>query len=48
MIAHMFPPATDRIPQVFLSLLETFQMAIIGTLAGVILALPLASSRTAA
>ena len=42
MIARMFPPETDRIPQVFLSLLETFQMAIAGTILGLIIAMPLA------
>ncbi len=41
-VGEMFPPSTDRLSKVGLALLETFHMALLGTLAGVILSLPLA------
>jgi len=41
-VSEMFPPATDRLAAVGKSLLETFQMALAGTVIGVILSLPLA------
>jgi phosphonate transport system permease protein len=42
MAGEMFPPSTERLSKVGLALLETFHMALLGTLAGVILSLPLA------
>lgn len=42
LIARMLPPDFGRIQQVLAALYQTFQMAVIGTLIGVILALPLA------
>ncbi len=42
MLARMFPPETERLPQVLLALLETFQMAVAGTVLGLIFSLPLA------
>ena len=42
MLGEMFPPSVARIGPVGKSLLETFQMALIGTGAGVVLSLPLA------
>lgn len=41
-IGQMFPPDLSRIGPVLLSLLETFQMALVGTLFGVLLSIPLA------
>jgi phosphonate transport system permease protein len=41
-IAQMFPPDLNRIGPVLLSLLETFQMALVGTVFGVLLSIPLA------
>lgn len=41
-VGEMFPPSTDRLAKVGLALLETFHMALLGTLAGVIFSLPLA------
>jgi phosphonate transport system permease protein len=38
----MFPPSPDRLAKVGWALLETFQMALVGTAAGVLLSLPLA------
>jgi phosphonate transport system permease protein len=40
--AGLFPPSLDRIEPVLWSLLETFQMAIAGTVIGVILSVPFA------
>ena len=40
--AQMFPPDLSRIGPVLLSLLETFQMALVGTVFGVLLSVPLA------
>lgn len=39
---EMFPPATNRLPNIGKALLETFQMAVAGTFFGVFLSLPLA------
>jgi phosphonate transport system permease protein len=41
-VAQMFPPDISRIGPVLLALLETFQMALVGTVFGVLLAVPLA------
>jgi phosphonate transport system permease protein len=41
-VAEMFPPSPARLEKVGLALLETFQMALVGTVAGVVLSLPLA------
>ena len=41
-LGEMFPPSLDRIGAIGLSLLETFQMALVGTMFGVLLSLPLA------
>jgi phosphonate transport system permease protein len=42
MLGEMFPPSLERAGPVGKALLETFQMALVGTLAGVALSLPLA------
>lgn len=42
MLGEMFPPSVERVGPVAKALLETFQMALVGTLAGVALSLPLA------
>lgn len=42
LLGEMMPPATDRLDSVVKTLLDTFRMAIVGTLFGVILSLPLA------
>lgn len=42
LLGEMFPPSLKRIDRVLLSLLETFQMALVGTVVGVIVSLPLA------
>lgn len=42
-LAEMVPPATTRLPQVGAALLETFGMALIGTLLGAALSIPLAA-----
>ena len=42
LLGRMFPPSVDRLPSVGLALLETFQMALVGTVLGVILSLPMA------
>ena len=41
-LSRAWPPSLDRFGSLFRALVETFQMAIIGTLVGVILSLPLA------
>ena len=41
-LGEMFPPSLDRLGPIGLSLLETFQMALVGTVFGVVLSLPLA------
>ncbi len=41
-IGAMFPPSTERLVAVLLSLWETFQMAVAGTAVGVALSLPMA------
>jgi phosphonate transport system permease protein len=41
-VARMFPPDVERLPQVLWSLLVTFQMALVGTVLGLVLAFPLA------
>src|SRR5262245_46931017 len=42
MLGEMFPPSIERIGPMGKALLETFQMALVGTVAGVALSLPLA------
>ena len=42
MLGEMFPPSVERIGPVAKALIETFQMALVGTAAGVLLSLPLA------
>jgi phosphonate transport system permease protein len=42
MLGEMFPPSLERAGPVAKSLLETFQMALVGTVAGVIASVPLA------
>ncbi len=42
MLGQMFPPNLTRIGPILLSLLETFQMAVVGTAFGVLFSLPLA------
>ncbi len=42
LIEEMTPPSLDRLDSISLSLLETFQMAFIGTVVGVLLSIPLA------
>ena len=39
--SEMVPPATDRVPQMMASVLVTFQMAVVGTVIGVIISIPL-------
>jgi phosphonate transport system permease protein len=41
-VGEMFPPSLERIGPVAKALLETFQMALVGSAAGVILSIPLA------
>jgi phosphonate transport system permease protein len=41
-LGEMFPPSLDRIAPVGNALLETFQMALVGTVVGVVVSLPLA------
>lgn len=40
--SEMVPPATDRVTPVLNSVLVTFQMALVGTVIGIIISLPLA------
>ena len=40
--AQMFPPSVERLPQVLNLLLQTFEMAVAGTLLGLVFSLPLA------
>jgi phosphonate transport system permease protein len=42
LVDQMFPPSLERIEPVLWSLLQTFQMAVAGTVLGLILSLPLA------
>ncbi len=42
MLSRMFPPDTERLPQILSSLLVTFQMAVAGCVLGVVLAFPVA------
>ncbi len=42
MLGEMIPPSTERLLQVGTAVLETFQMALVGTVFGVVLSLPLA------
>ena len=42
MLGEMFPPSLERAGPVGKALVETFQMALVGTVAGVLLSLPLA------
>lgn len=46
LIESMFPPATERLAQIGVALLETFQMALVGTVLGVLLSLPIAVCAT--
>lgn len=41
-VGEMFPPSVARLEQVLTALAETFQMALVGTLVGVLLSVPLA------
>lgn len=41
-LGQMFPPDVDRLGSIGMALLETFQMAVVGTIAGVIISLPMA------
>jgi len=47
-LGDMYPPSTARLASIGVALLETFQMALVGTIFGVMISLPLAvlSSRT--
>lgn len=42
LLGQMFPPDIDRLSSVGAALLETFQMAVVGTAIGVVISLPLA------
>ncbi len=42
MVGQMLPPDLDRLGPILLSLLETFQMAVVGTMFGVLFSIPLA------
>lgn len=42
LVGEMTPPSFDRLDSISLSLLETFQIAFIGTVVGVLLSIPLA------
>lgn len=41
-LQHAFPPSLDRLPNILLAILETFEMALVGTFFGAFLSLPLA------
>lgn len=41
-LSDAFPPALDRLPQILQALLVTVEMAVIGTIAGVVLSVPVA------
>ena len=41
-VAEAFPPSSERLGAVAAAMLETFEIALVGTLAGVVLSLPLA------
>lgn len=41
-VSEMVPPATDRVGPMLMSVLVTFQMALVGTVIGVLLSVPLA------
>lgn len=41
-LSRAWPPSTERLPQLSLSLVETFQMAFAGTVIGVVVSFPLA------
>jgi phosphonate transport system permease protein len=41
-LSQAFPPDVGRVPNILMSLLETFEMALVGTLVGAILSLPVA------
>ncbi|MBS8262574.1 phosphonate ABC transporter, permease protein PhnE [Roseibium polysiphoniae] len=45
-LSRAWPPTTERLPQLSTALLETFQMALAGTVIGVILSVPLAMMAT--
>jgi phosphonate transport system permease protein len=42
LVEQMFPPSVERLPQVLMLLLQTFMMAVAGTILGLIFSLPLA------
>lgn len=41
-LSRTWPPSMDRLPQLSSALIETFQMALVGTIIGIIVSLPLA------
>lgn len=41
-LSRAWPPSADRLPQLTKALVETFQMALAGTIIGIVLSLPLA------
>jgi len=41
-LSRTWPPSLERLPQLFKALVETFQMALAGTIIGIIVSLPLA------
>ncbi|MCB0333450.1 MAG: phosphonate ABC transporter, permease protein PhnE [Bdellovibrionales bacterium] len=43
LLGQMLPPDTTRLPRIGWSLLETFQMALVGTVIGIIVSFPLAA-----
>jgi len=42
LVARMIPPDLERLPNVLAALFETFQMAAVGTVAGILLSVPIA------
>ena len=42
LVSEMLPPSTERLAAISYSLLETFQMALVGTVIGVLISVPLA------
>ena len=41
-LSRAWPPSMERLPQLATALLETFQMALVGTIVGIVVSLPLA------
>jgi phosphonate transport system permease protein len=41
-VARMFPPDVERLPAILAALFETFQMAAVGTVLGIVLSVPIA------